>query len=37
MLLLSGGRLAFVHGARAADAVILRARTAIPRVIWALV
>jgi hypothetical protein len=37
LLLLSGVRLSFAHGARAGDAVILRDRTAIPRVIWALV
>lgn len=37
LLLLSGVRMAFEHGARAEDARILRDRTAIPRRIWALV
>jgi peptidase M50B-like protein len=37
LLLLSGVRLAFEHGAGAKDAMILRDRTAIPRAIWALV
>jgi hypothetical protein len=37
LLLLSGVRQAFAHGAGAKDAEILRDRTAIPRFIWALV
>jgi hypothetical protein len=37
LLLLSGMRQAFEHGAGAKDADILRRRTAIPRFIWALV
>jgi hypothetical protein len=37
LLLLSGVRQAFEHGAGAKDAEILRDRTAIPRFLWALV
>jgi hypothetical protein len=37
LLLLSGVRQAFEHGANAGDANILRGRTAIPRFIWALI
>jgi hypothetical protein len=37
LLLLSGVRQAFAHGVNAKDAEILRNRTSIPRLIWALV